>query len=86
MHHAARRGRGAAVATLLAARAKLEKQDAQGHTPLIAAAAAGRADTATLTFLALKMEILGPQKGLIGRMRSEIEHSDVANCTSSFQF
>lgn len=48
LHHAARRGRGAAVATLLAARAKLEKQDAQGHTPLIAAAAAGRADTVQL--------------------------------------
>lgn len=31
LHHAARRGRGAAVATLLAARAKLEKQDAQGQ-------------------------------------------------------
>ena len=48
LHHAARRGRGAAVATLLAARAKLEKQDAQGYTPLIAAAAAGRADTVQL--------------------------------------
>ena len=48
LHHAARRGRGAAVATLLAARAKLEKQDAQGLTPLMAAAAAGRADTVQL--------------------------------------
>lgn len=48
LHHAARRGRGAAVATLLSARAKLEKQDSRGHTPLMAAAAAGRADTVQL--------------------------------------
>eukprot|EP00930_Biecheleria_cincta_P059235 TRINITY_DN44990_c0_g1_i1.p1 TRINITY_DN44990_c0_g1~~TRINITY_DN44990_c0_g1_i1.p1 ORF type:complete len:529 (+),score=108.30 TRINITY_DN44990_c0_g1_i1:125-1711(+) len=44
LHHASKRGNGAAVMVLLEAKAQLEGADKQGRTPLLTAVRAGRAD------------------------------------------
>lgn len=48
LHHAARRGNGGAVLALIEAKAKIEAQDQQGFTPLLAAVSAGRAECVRL--------------------------------------
>ncbi|CAE8590291.1 unnamed protein product [Polarella glacialis] len=48
LHHAARKGRGGAIVALLEAKAKIDATDKQGHTPFLAAVAAGRAECVRL--------------------------------------